>query len=204
MNLKDFICTKDKSLQEFSAFSSELKSSFRTLDGYAFDFNDSITSIKLYYKIYNRKEILKSDFFKWFLNEQTHIRARELLSTKQELNKNSISGLNFGIKYNLATEEITKSFYFGDKKNVSLGLSATNGVSPVAAYEVKLYLTPDTPDAAAFSYKSQGVAGAVAVFENVCDSNGTAFNFYKMVVSYSGLTNSSGPSANFTAVVASL
>ena len=96
------------------------------------------------------------------------------------------------------------TFYFGDKKSVTLGISATMGANPVATYEVKLYLTPDTPDAAAFSYKSQGVAGAVAVFENVCDSNGTALNFYKMVVSYSGLTNDSGPSPNFTAVVASL
>jgi hypothetical protein len=93
------------------------------------------------------------------------------------------------------------TYYLNDKKSVSLGLSATGGSSPVAAYEVKLYLTPDTPDAAAISYKAASSA-AVAVFENVADSNGTPFNFYKMVVSYSSLAASSG-TPSFTAAVSS-
>jgi len=95
------------------------------------------------------------------------------------------------------------TYYFADQETLTIGLSAQGGTSPVATYEVKLYATESTPDAAAFSYKSQGVAGAVAVFENVADSNGTPFNFYKMVVSYSGLTNDEGSGATFTAVVSS-
>jgi surface antigen len=93
------------------------------------------------------------------------------------------------------------TFYAQDFQTFTLGMTATNGSSPVAAYSVLLYATPTTPDAAAYSYKAQGVAGAVAVFENVADSNGTPFNFYKMVISYSGLTNSGGDAAVFTAVV---
>ena len=95
----------------------------------------------------------------------------------------------------------TAIFYAQDFRTFTLGLFASTGTSPVAAYSVKLYATPTTPDAAAFTYKTQG-AGAVAVFENVTDTDGTPYNFYKMVVSYSGLTNSEADgSAVFTAVI---
>ena len=93
------------------------------------------------------------------------------------------------------------TFYAQDFQTFTLGMTATSGTSPIAAYSVKLYATPTTPDAASYTYKAQGVAGAVAVFENVADSNGTPFNFYKMVISYSGLANSGGDAAVFTAVV---
>ena len=80
------------------------------------------------------------------------------------------------------------TFYAQDFETFTLGMTATSGTSPVAAYSVKLYATPTTPDAAAYTY-------------NVADSNGTPFNFYKMVISYSGLANSGGDAAVFTAVV---
>lgn len=95
------------------------------------------------------------------------------------------------------------TFYFKDSKAATLGLAANGGTSPVAAYTVKLYATPDTPDLAAYTYKTQG-AGAVAVFENVADSNGQPFSFYKMVISYSGLTNTETSGAQFTAVISAI
>ena len=94
------------------------------------------------------------------------------------------------------------TFYAKDAKTFTLAMIAA-GNTPVAAYSVKLYATSTTPDAAAYTYKSQGVAGAVQVFENVADSNGVPFNFYKMVVEYSGLSASSGTptfSASITAI----
>ena len=94
------------------------------------------------------------------------------------------------------------TYYFADQETLTIGLSAQGGTNPVAAYSVKLYATESTPDAAAFTYKQAGSA-AVAVFENVADSNGTPYNFYKMVVSYSGLTNDEASGATFTAVVSS-
>tara|TARA_B100001094_G_scaffold253969_1_gene252569 strand:+ start:47058 stop:47813 length:756 start_codon:yes stop_codon:yes gene_type:complete len=126
MNLKRYISAKDENLLKFTDFSSSLKSSFKTLDGYAFDFNDSITAVKLYYKIYSQKRILDSDFFKWFCDGKLYGHVSELLSSKPKPNKNSILGLNFGIKYNLNTEEITKSFYFGDKNYSSTVIHQLN------------------------------------------------------------------------------
>ena len=90
MNLKRYISSKDKDLLKFTDFSSSLKSSFKTLDGYAFDFNDSITAVKLYYKIYSQKRILDSDFFKWFCDGKLYEHVSELLSSKPKPNKNSI------------------------------------------------------------------------------------------------------------------
>lgn len=96
------------------------------------------------------------------------------------------------------------TFYFKDAKCVTLGIIAAGGTNPVASYDVDLYLTPDTPASAAYSFKTQGSAGAVNVFENVTDTDGTPFSFYKMVVSYAGLTNNEGSGAQFLAVVSAI
>lgn len=125
MNIKQYLSAIDepKALREFCSFSPELKSEYKTLDGYAFDFNESITSVKLYYKIYTRKNIFNSSFFDWFSsssltkdNLQKHLGGKETA-------KNSIKGFNFAVKYNLDSKNIVKSFYFGDKYNSSLVMS---------------------------------------------------------------------------------
>ena len=96
------------------------------------------------------------------------------------------------------------TFYFKDYKSATLGLIALGGTNPRATYSVKLYLTPDTPDAAAYTYSEQTVAGAVQVFDNVADTDGTPFSFYKMIVSYAGLTNDELSGAQFSAVVSAI
>ena len=96
------------------------------------------------------------------------------------------------------------TFYMEEFESVTIALAAVNGTGPVAAYDVKLYATEDTTDAFAYVYKTQSPAAAVLVFENVTDSDGTPYNFYKMVISYSGLTNTAGDPAAFLASVSAL
>ena len=68
MNLREYLSLRQSpdSLLDFMDFSTSLKSNFKTLDGYAFDFDSLINSVKLYYKTYNREQIFDSVFFKWF------------------------------------------------------------------------------------------------------------------------------------------
>ena len=88
------------------------------------------------------------------------------------------------------------TFYAEDFGSIGIGLVATT----TATYTVKLYITPDTTEPLAFTYKSQAVAGAVEVFENVADSNGTPYSFYKVVISYAGLTGGGTFYASTTAI----
>lgn len=128
MNIKEYLLTKrcPSSLLDFANFSNQLKKEFKTLDGYAFDFDDSIKSVKLYFKIYTRKQIFNSDFFQWFAGDN-HLGYNFRKSYKKSRdNKNSLSALNFAIKYNLNSRKIIKSIYFGDKPNASLVISESN------------------------------------------------------------------------------
>ena len=61
MNIRQYLIDSQASinLTRFADFSRQLKTKYKTLDGYAFDFDDKdITSIKLYYKIYTKKDVL--------------------------------------------------------------------------------------------------------------------------------------------------
>lgn len=92
-------------------------------------------------------------------------------------------------------------FYCKDYSRFTIALAAVGGTNPVAAYTVDLYLTPDTPDSLAFTYKTASAA-AVSVFENIADSDGLPYQFYKVKISYSGLTNTEASGATFTAGIA--
>jgi len=91
-------------------------------------------------------------------------------------------------------------FYMADHGSAAIALGAYGGTNPVAAYTVSLYATPDTPDSMAYTYKTQTPA-AVLVYENVTDSDGVAYPFYKMKIAYSDLTNNEGSGAYFVAYV---
>tara|TARA_R110001592_G_scaffold350736_2_gene647128 strand:+ start:3757 stop:4518 length:762 start_codon:yes stop_codon:yes gene_type:complete len=125
MNIKQYLSAigEPRVLREFCSFYPELKLEYKTLDGYAFDFNESITSVKLYYKIYTRKNIFDSSFFDWFSSSNLTKGKLQKYSGDKETAKNSIKGFNFAVKYNLDSKNVSKSFYFGDKYNSSLVIS---------------------------------------------------------------------------------
>lgn len=128
MNLREYLALRQSpnSLFDFMNFSKSLKSNFKTLDGYAFDFNSSINSVKLYYKTYNREQIFDSYFFKWFTKNSSL--GGELKKNYNTPNKklNGLSGLNFAIKYNFNNKRLIKSIYFSDNKNSSLVIHESN------------------------------------------------------------------------------
>lgn len=92
-------------------------------------------------------------------------------------------------------------FYAKDFKNFTLYMAAQGGTNPVANYTITLYPNADTPESAGALYKDQSSAGAVQVLENIADSNGQFYGFYKLKVSYGGLTNDEGSGAVFSAAV---
>tara|TARA_R100000149_G_C5775688_1_gene73995 strand:+ start:138 stop:491 length:354 start_codon:yes stop_codon:yes gene_type:complete len=92
-------------------------------------------------------------------------------------------------------------FYSKDYKNFTLYMAAQGGTNPRATYSVSVYPTADTPDSAAVTYKNQSVAGAVQVFENIADSNGQFYGFYKIKISYADLTNDENAGAGFGAAI---
>ena len=58
MNIRQYLIHRKAStdLSRFADFARQLKTKYKTLDGYAFDFDDQdILSIKFYYKIYTKK-----------------------------------------------------------------------------------------------------------------------------------------------------
>ena len=70
MNIRQYLIHRKAStdLSRFADFSRQLKTKYKTLDGYAFDFDEEdILSIKFYYKIYTKKDIYDSNFLVGFL-----------------------------------------------------------------------------------------------------------------------------------------
>lgn len=116
-----------KEIFDFTCFSEQLKNDYKTLDGYAFDFDDKeITSIKLYYKIYTKKNIFDCDFFSWFTkNTKLSSNLKNTLRPAQE-NGKVLSGLNFAIKYKPQSKQVIKSIYFADTNQSSLVISESN------------------------------------------------------------------------------
>lgn len=128
MNLRQYLMSRKvpDSLFRFMDFSQSLKSEFKTLDGYAFDFDATINSVKLYYKIYNQQEIFNSNFFLWFT--QNNLLSYNLKQHYHPASKNTnaLSGLNLAIKYNFYTKQLVQSIYFSDKKNSSFVIHNSN------------------------------------------------------------------------------
>jgi hypothetical protein len=116
-----------KEVFDFTGFSNQLKNQYKTLDGYAFDYNDKeITSIKLYYKIYTKKNIFNCDFFSWFTkNTKLSSSLKKTLKPTQD-NGKVLSGLNFSIKYKPQSKQVIKSIYFADTNQSSLVINESN------------------------------------------------------------------------------
>lgn len=129
MNLRQYLMHNKSphSLFRFMDFSESLKFNFKTLDGYAFDFGETVNSIKLYYKIYNQEQIFNSNFFKWFTSNNLLSYNLKQRYRQTDQNANGLSGLNFAIKYDLFTKKLIKSIYFSDTKNSSLVIHESNG-----------------------------------------------------------------------------
>lgn len=136
-------------------------------------------------------------FFSWFVFFGFGVKSENNQPTGEDMKKGRVSETLI----QSAAASGSAAFYFEDFQSVTIALAAVNGTSPVAAYDVKLYADVTTPDAFAYTYKTQSPAASVLVFENVTDSNGVPFNFYKMVISYSGLANSGGDAPVFIASV---
>lgn len=133
MNIRQYLIHRKAStdLSRFADFSRQLKTKYKTLDGYAFDFDEEdILSIKFYYKIYTKKDIYDSNFARWFFNNDMFYYAFAGYFNKDELtlNSKSLAGLNFSIKYNIQTKEIVRSVYFKYANQSSLVIHC-NGVN---------------------------------------------------------------------------
>ena len=125
MNIRQYLIDSQASinLTRFADFSRQLKTKYKTLDGYAFDFDDKdITSIKLYYKIYTKKDAYDSNFARWFFNNDMFYYAFAGYFNKDRLiiDSKSLSGLNFAIKYNRKTRQTVRSVYFKYSNKSSL------------------------------------------------------------------------------------
>ena len=117
MNIRKYLIEQKVPLEmsRFADFSSQLKQQYKTLDGYAFDFDALDTrAIKFYYKIYTKNTEFNSNFFKWFFENDMfyyffagHFHPRYL-----ELPNRGLTGINFAIKYNPASQKTVRSVYF--------------------------------------------------------------------------------------------
>lgn len=125
MNIRQYLihCKASTDLSRFADFSRQLKTKYKTLDGYAFDFDDQdISSIKFYYKIYTKKDIYDSNFARWFFENDMFYYAFAGHFNKDRLivNSKSLVGLNFAIKYNTQTKQVIRSVYFQYSNKSSL------------------------------------------------------------------------------------
>lgn len=130
MNLRQYLMDRKPpdSLFRFMDFSQDLKSNFKVLDGYAFDFSEEINSVKLYYKTYNKEQIFDSNFFLWFT--ENNLLSYNLKQNYQPTQKdvNGLAGLNFAVKYNFNNKQLSKSIYFSNSKNSSLVMHETDNI----------------------------------------------------------------------------
>ena len=125
MNIRQYLIHRKAStdLSRFADFSRQLKTKYKTLDGYAFDFDEEdILSIKFYYKIYTKKDIYDCNFARWFFENDMFYYAFSGHFNKDILivDGKSLAGLNFAIKYNTKTKQIVRSVYFKYSNNSSL------------------------------------------------------------------------------------
>ena len=117
MSIRQYLIEANSPLEmsRFADFSSQLKKQYKTLDGYAFDFNSKdVSAIKFYYKIYTKDNKFDNNFFRWFLQNDMFYYAfkgyyNPLFS---EVSHRGLTGINFAIKNNIKSKQIIKSIYF--------------------------------------------------------------------------------------------
>ena len=125
MNIRQYLIEQKAPLEmsRFADFSRQLKDQYKTLDGYAFDYNAlDVSAIKFYYKIYTKNTDFESNFFKWFFeNDMFYYTFAAYFHPRcLELPNRGLTGINFAIKYNLASKQTIRSVYFRIANNASL------------------------------------------------------------------------------------
>lgn len=125
MNIRQYLIEQKAPLEmsRFADFSRQLKDQYKTLDGYAFDYNASdVCAIKFYYKIYTKNTDFESNFFKWFFENDMFYYAFVGYFHPRclELPNRGLTGINFAIKYNLVSKRTIRSVYFRIANNASL------------------------------------------------------------------------------------
>lgn len=125
MNIRKYLIEQKASLDmsRFADFSDQLKNQYRTLDGYAFDFDESdVCAVKFYYKIYTKNTDFDNNFFEWFFeNDMFYYAFLGYFHPRYlELSHRGLTGINFAIKYNLVSKKTIRSVYFQIAHNTSL------------------------------------------------------------------------------------
>ena len=125
MNIRKYLIEQKVPLEmsRFADFSRQLKQQYKTLDGYAFDFDSlDVRAVKLYYKIYTKNTDFNSNFFQWFFENDMfyyffggHFHPRYL-----ELPNRGLTGINFAMKYNFVSQKTIRSVYFPIARSTSL------------------------------------------------------------------------------------
>jgi hypothetical protein len=131
MNIRKYLINQKvpQEVLRFADFSRELKQKYKCIDGYGFDFDENIKSIKLYHKIYTQKSLETTNFFRWFFEQDAFYYAFSSFFKKRKLDafNQSLNGLNFAIKYNLKTKKTTRSVYFSTSKRKCLVINYSQG-----------------------------------------------------------------------------
>jgi hypothetical protein len=125
MNIRQYLIEQKAPLEmsRFADFSPQLKDKYKTLDGYAFDYNAlDVSAIKFYYKIYTKNTDFESNFFKWFFENDMFYYAFKghFHSAVSDSSNRGLTGMNFAIKYNLTSKTTIRSVYFQIASNTSL------------------------------------------------------------------------------------
>lgn len=111
MNIRQYLINQNvpQELNYFADFSGQLKQQYRTLDGYAFDFDcHHINSVKLYYKIYTKNFKSNDNFLKWFLEDNDF---KNYISNNCNSLSKGLTGINFSIKYKIKCNKVIRSVY---------------------------------------------------------------------------------------------
>ena len=101
------------------------KEKSKSLDGFAFDYNTDINSVKLYLKTYPSNLGALSNFIRKFSSNDEFERMYYSATSKlfRSKKQKSLNGLNFSLKYHLATRRLTKCIYFSTSNTSSLCIS---------------------------------------------------------------------------------
>jgi hypothetical protein len=125
MNIRQYLIDIKAPLEmsRFADFSVQLKNKFRTLDGYAFNYDKyDVRSVKFYYKIYTKSNNFDANFFNWYFNNDMFYYAFKgyFNSKSLDLSGGTLTGINFSIKYDTLSKKMVRSIYFQCSRNSCL------------------------------------------------------------------------------------
>jgi hypothetical protein len=129
MNIRQYLIDiqAPPEMSRFADFSLHLKNQFRTLDGYAFNYDkNDVQSVKFYYKIYTKTSGFDANFFDWyFSNDLFYYAFKGYFNSKLlDLSGRTLTGINFSIKYDISSKRIVRSVYFKNSRNSCLVINS--------------------------------------------------------------------------------